>query len=186
MMRKILSLFFLALGLAAFAAPSAAAGDDTCKVPGYVLTQLQQTCLEVSVTSGSPDSISDVALLTKSSNTRVRAVAAYSLGESHDPQAIEYLLPLLRDPDHHVQRIAATAIGKIGDQSTTSCLIVLLNTSQETHVKAAAIMALGRTGGTGSLTAIEKHADSQSGWIRYSVVQARVRLASSQEDVAPR
>lgn len=184
MTSKPVKLLALAIGLVILFALPAAAGDNTRKIPGYVLTELQVTCLEVGVTSGNPKSISDVALLTKSPNERVRAMAAYTLGESRNSQAIEYLMPLLRDQDHHVQRIAATAMGKIGDKSTVPSLVLLLNTSQKVPVKVATIKALGQIGGDGSLTAIEKHADSQHGWVRHAVVEARERLGSSQKVIA--
>lgn len=183
---KHVTIIALALGLVVLVALPAAAGDRSGNIPGYVLLDLQRTCLELNVQTGELNTISEVALLVSSPNQRVRAKAAYALGESRNPEAVKHLVPLLKDQDHHVQRITATALGKIGDRGPAANLVALLNNTQQVSVKVAVIGALGHIGGDQSVAAVESCSTSQCGWLRHAVAEANERLASSQKVVAQR
>jgi HEAT repeat protein len=68
----------------------------------------------------------------------------YDYGESRDPAGVEVLLAALDHSDRHMRRIAARALGKIGDDSTVQPLIeVLLSPQEDPAVRAVAAWALG-------------------------------------------
>lgn len=68
----------------------------------------------------------------------------YACGESRDPASVQLLLAALDSEDRHTRRIAARALGKIGDDSSVMPLIeVLLSPQEDPAVRAVAAWALG-------------------------------------------
>lgn len=186
MIAKTVKILGLALAVSLLAGLPVLAGGHSADIPAYVMVQLQRTCVELNVPTGRLDGLDDVKPLLSSSNERIRAVAVYTLGESHDSRAVKPLLGMLNDSDHHVRRIAATALGKLGDRSAVEGLVVLLEGNQRVHVKAAALDALAQIGGERSLAVVARYTDSQSGWLRRSAVEAKQKLAGYQRDLAKR
>jgi hypothetical protein len=78
-------------------------------------------------------------LKSPTSATRWRAVLG--LGQSKDPAAAEYLVPVLKDEDIFVRMFAARTLGDLGNPNSVSALIDALEDS-EASVRAAAYAAL--------------------------------------------
>ena len=68
----------------------------------------------------------------------------YTYGESRDPGSVKILLAALDNKDRHIRRIAARALGKIGDDSSVMPLIkAMLSPQEDPAVRAVAAWALG-------------------------------------------
>lgn len=186
MKRNVIRLACLTFTLVLLIALPAWADSHSGKIPAYVLSQLQGTCQEMNIQAGQLQTVSDVAALLSSSNQRVRAAAAYSLGESRNLQAVQPLMGALNDPDRHVRRIAASALGKIRDPRSAGALIVLLQSSKEIPVKVAVVESLGKIGGKSSLMAVSGYTNAESGWLRRASIEAKDNLVRYQTSVAQR
>ncbi|MEO8140958.1 MAG: HEAT repeat domain-containing protein [Gemmatimonadota bacterium] len=86
-------------------------------------------------------------MLTARSAVR-RARAAYLLGLVRDPENVLIVMPLLRDPDADVRRVAARALGFIADPSAASGILDAVRTQQgriglPDWVAAEALLAMG-------------------------------------------
>ncbi|KMY67665.1 hypothetical protein AAU61_07115 [Desulfocarbo indianensis] len=69
----------------------------------------------------------------------------YEMGESRNPASVSFLLQNLASADPHVRRIAAHALGKIGDYKASEPLMKLaMDQSQPSMVRCCAIRSLGR------------------------------------------
>ncbi|MCK6627572.1 MAG: RecQ family ATP-dependent DNA helicase [Anaerolineae bacterium] len=67
-----------------------------------------------------------------------------ALGESGSPEAVPELVEALRHSDGNVRRLAASALGKIGDPQAVEPLLALLAAETKPQVRQYAIKALGR------------------------------------------
>jgi hypothetical protein len=67
-----------------------------------------------------------------------------ALGESGSPEAVPELVEALRHSDGNVRRLAASALGKIGDSQAVEPLLTLLAAEAKPQVRQYAIKALGR------------------------------------------
>lgn len=99
-----------------------------------------------------PDS---VRRWTESPVPAVRRRAALYLGRLRPDRAVDWLLPLLADPDSAVAATAAFAIGQAGDSATIPALASVLKGAGAETVRAEAAYALGKIGGTAAGHAIE-------------------------------
>ena len=77
-----------------------------------------------------------------------RAHAAYLLGLVRDPENVPTVMPLLGDPDADVRRVAARALGFIGDPSAASGILDAVRSQQgriglPAWVAAEALLAMG-------------------------------------------
>lgn len=69
----------------------------------------------------------------------------YNLGEQRAPEAVPFLIQKLHDLNPTVRRMAAKALGKIGDPRALNPLMAVLQDSNEKlSVRCAAAQALGR------------------------------------------
>jgi RecQ family ATP-dependent DNA helicase len=75
-----------------------------------------------------------------------RARQAVKLGEARSPAGTRALLTALQDTDGNVRRLAASALGKIGDQRAVPPLLVLLQRETHPQVRQYAIKTLGILG----------------------------------------
>jgi cyclophilin family peptidyl-prolyl cis-trans isomerase/HEAT repeat protein len=115
----------------------------------------------------------DLAALADSNDRDLRSRLAVALGRIGDPRSAPVLVRLLGDPDAAVREKAAFAIGLLGDRAgreAVDAIAAALDSSGDLVPPAAALDALGRTGGTGEV----------------ALVTARLRApdAGSREDAA--
>lgn len=68
------------------------------------------------------------------------------LGYTNPASAISELVDYLQYPDGNIRRLAASALGKIGDKRATMPLIKLLENEEKPQVRQYAVIALGRIG----------------------------------------
>ncbi len=95
--------------------------------------------------------------------SRVRSIAAHTLGEIGDAHAVEPLIAALNDDSYQVRSQAAHALARIGDARAVDPLIAALN-DVSSHVRSAAARALARIGDARAvdpLTAVLEDADSE-------------------------
>lgn len=76
--------------------------------------------------------------------TMVRTSAISALGILGTSSAIEYLVGILRDPDHHIRETATLALGKLGNRAPEDVLFATLD-DKEKAVRLAAAVVLGYT-----------------------------------------
>ncbi|NJN96592.1 MAG: RecQ family ATP-dependent DNA helicase [Anaerolineales bacterium] len=67
-----------------------------------------------------------------------------ALGESDNPESVPELIEALKHSDGNVRRLAASALGKIGDPRAVEPLLALLATETKPQVRQYAIKTLGR------------------------------------------
>ena len=81
--------------------------------------------------------------LRDDSSPRVRATAAWALGEIERPESARVLMDALRDADASVRRSAAHALGEIENTIAIPALTELLKSDRDADVRRAAAQALG-------------------------------------------
>src|SRR5439155_5837452 len=79
----------------------------------------------------------------------VRQVAVYSTGLYRDRAAVRDLVGLLKSPNPHLQRAAATALGRIGDRAAVGPLLDTASTAHDRMLEHALIYALLEIGAPG-------------------------------------
>lgn len=84
----------------------------------------------------------------------VRSTAASSVVYLPKDEAARALLPLLGDRAEFVRREAAFALGEVGDPSTTSALVRLMQRDKVFEVRTAATEALGKIGDPSAVDAL--------------------------------
>ena len=82
-------------------------------------------------------------------------------GEERCVEAVPDLIEALQDSNGNVRRLAASALGKIGDPRAAKPLLELL-TDEKPQVRQYAIQALGRIGAPEAIRALERIADDPS------------------------
>jgi hypothetical protein len=85
--------------------------------------------------------------LRRDSAPRVRAMAAWALGEIERPESTRPLIDALRDAEALVRVSAAHALGEIEDTSAIPALTDLLKSDRDANVRRAAALALGEIAG---------------------------------------
>jgi HEAT repeat protein len=109
-----------------------------------------------------------------------KCTAAYYLGENGDAGCVPALIEALSDPDSHVRRVAAQALGKLGDERAVEPLAELVRDgTQPTHVRCAAVSALGRLNGPKATPVLVRTAQEEQGWLRHSAELALARMEKS-------
>jgi ATP-dependent DNA helicase RecQ len=96
----------------------------------------------------------DLTQSRQSPADRVRRVV--QLGEARSPSGVSELIAALQDPDGNVRRLAASALGKIGDCRAVDPLMALLACETKPQVRQYAVKALGRIGDPRAQTLLEK------------------------------
>ena len=89
-----------------------------------------------------------------SSDSLVRARAAFALGSVQDPDAVPALRRLLSDPIPAVRADAAFALGQSADSTAGVALTVALRTEATPAVLVEVLDALGKTGGAADLDGV--------------------------------
>ena len=79
-------------------------------------------------------------------SSRDRTQLVYRLGERGCPSAVPELITALGDPNGNVRRLAASALGKIGDARAVRPLLALLAHEEKPQVRQYAVKALGEIG----------------------------------------
>ncbi len=108
----------------------------------------------------------------------------YALGETGSPEAVPELAAALSDSDGNIRRLAASALGKIGDRSGTQPLLDLLTREKLPQVRQYAVKALGKIGDSAALEALQKVAESQdeAEYTRTAASVAMRRMGASTKD----
>jgi len=90
----------------------------------------------------------------KSPIARVQRVV--QLGEARSPSGVPELIAALEDTDGNVRRLAASALGKIGDHRAVEPLMALLAREDKPQVRQYAVKALGQIGDPRAQSVLEK------------------------------
>jgi superfamily II DNA helicase RecQ len=109
---------------------------------------------------------------------RVQRVVA--LGEARSSEGVSELIAALADDDGNVRRLAASALGKIGDQQAVEPLMALLAREIRPQVRQYAVKALGAIGDGRARTLLEEIASSETeqDYTRESAQKALKRLTT--------
>lgn len=86
------------------------------------------------------------ARLLNDPDALVRAQAAVKLGESRDPEAVQFLVQALTDRHAQVRWDTVEALEKIGDRSASAKVIDVLIRDENPNVRRAAARCLGTLG----------------------------------------
>jgi ATP-dependent DNA helicase RecQ len=78
------------------------------------------------------------------------------LGEARSPSGVPELIAALEDTDGNVRRLAASALGKIGDGRAVESLMALLEREAKPQVRQYAVKALGKIGDPRARPVLEK------------------------------
>ncbi len=111
----------------------------------------------------SPRQLTSVADLLRASDVQIRRAAVRALISLDTGQVIEWLLPLLDDPDAEVRQGAVSALGLSGDARVTAALSKRLVHDPSPAVRTEAAYHLGELSGQDTRpllrTALEKETD---------------------------
>ena len=119
--------------------------------------------------------------LKQSATDRPRRV--FELGEAGSLSAVPELSAALKDPNGNVRRLAASALGKIGDARAVTPLLALLEQEQKPQVRQYAVKALGKIRDPRAQPMLQKIAASENE--RYYTRDA-ARAALRKSKPAPR
>jgi len=121
------------------------------------------TALAIGEIEPSPRQLTSVADLLRASDVQIRRAAVRALISLDAGQVIEWLLPLLDDPDAEVRQGAVSALGLSGDAHVTAALSKRLVHDPSPAVRAEAAYHLGELSGQDTRTllrtALEKETD---------------------------
>jgi len=107
----------------------------------------QSAALAIDEIEPSPRQLTPVNVLLRASDVQVRRAAVRALMSLDTEQVIEWLLPLLDDPDAEVRQGAVSALGLSGDARVTSALRKRLVHDSSPAVRAEAAYHLGELSG---------------------------------------
>jgi ATP-dependent DNA helicase RecQ len=85
-----------------------------------------------------------------------------SLGESGDRENVLELITALEDPNGNVRRLAASALGKLGDERAVQPLLDLLETEDKPQVRQYTVKALGKIGVAFAKATLHQIAEDES------------------------
>lgn len=105
-------------------------------------------------------------------------------GESRLPTAVPELLAALKHDDGNIRRLAASALGKIGDTRAVQPLLDLLAVESKPQVRQYAVKALGEIGSTMALPILTRIAqdENEKTYTRKSALEAIQRINSVMSD----
>lgn len=109
-----------------------------------------------------------VHALLSDPNGKVRAKAAYLLGETGDPSFVSPLCRATKDDNGNVRRLAASALGKIGNPQALDALCELLG-DEKPQVRQYAVKALGKIGDGKALAPLNAIKDDDVLYVRECV-----------------
>jgi len=105
-----------------------------------------------------PESNMNVAVLDKSSFIN----EIVDSGERQDPESVSNLIAILKHEDGNARRLAASALGKIGDPRAVQPLMDLLATETKPQVRQYAVKALGALRDPRPVDLLQKIADDEN------------------------
>ncbi|MGB8216430.1 MAG: HEAT repeat domain-containing protein [Candidatus Methanoperedens sp.] len=126
----------------------------------------------------------EVEILSNDINSSHRAHASYLLGECKNPAFVEILCKATKDPDGNVRRMAASALGKIGDTHAIDALIYLLYDNKP-QVRQYAIKALGDIGNERAIPELMKFKDDPIPYINKAIDTAIKKIKKFRADLCP-
>lgn len=178
----VLMLAVAIITVSGFGSPVLAQTDE---IPGYVRIHLEKVMAGtansgyvIGVEKLDFDSIMD---LLGHEDNRVASAAVYALGEIRNPEAVPALILALKSDRDHMRRIAAHALGKIGDRQAVSPLIDLLSDkNQPVAVQVSAIMSLGRIGDPEAELILTYMHCSPQNWLHKSANVALLKIDAGQ------
>lgn len=179
-MARSLTLLAVAAALLAWSAPAAAVS----KAQAITLQKVVTACQRASDggCAGETGSLDQSALpvLAASNHPGVRCAAIYALGEFRDAQAVDLLVASLGDENPHVRRIAARALGKIGNRrALTPLSLVLRDNREDLGVRCAAAEALGMLDDPAAAEALRLVSGEQSGRLQWTAGAALQNLTAA-------
>jgi hypothetical protein len=124
----------------------------------------------------------EVEILSNDINSSRRAHAIYLLGEKKDPAFVEILCKATKDPDGNVRRMAASALGKIGNMHAVDALICLLY-DDKPQVRQYAIKALGDIGNEKAIPELMKFKDDPIPYINTAIDTAINKIKKMETDL---
>ncbi len=119
----------------------------------------------------------------KESDPQARAFAAEALGQLQNDEAVEPLLPLLRDPSAEVRDAAIAALAATGSDLAREPLLAVLRGDNraivsDTRMRAAAARALGRLGSESAVPALLVDLRTGDRELRTAAAEALVQIRS--------
>lgn len=126
----------------------------------------------------------ETEILLNDINAGNRAHVAYLLGESKNPAFVEILCKATKDPDGNVRRMAASALGKIGDMHAIDALICLLY-DDKPQVRQYTIKALEDIGNEKAIPELMKFRDDPIPYIKKAIDIAIKKIKKLRADSSP-
>jgi ATP-dependent DNA helicase RecQ len=116
-----------------------------------------------------------------------RTRRVFQLGEAGSPSALPELIAALEDPNGNVRRLAASALGKIGDAHAVAPLLALLAQEEKPQVRQYAVKALGKIRDPRARPVLQEIAagENERDYTRKAARNALRRLKPVPRDIAP-
>ena len=116
-----------------------------------------------------------------------RTQRVFQLGEAGSPSALPELVAALEDSNGNVRRLAASALGKIGDARAVTPLLTLLAQEQKAQVRQYAVKALGKIGDPRARPMLRKIAagEDERDYTRKAARNALRRLKPAPREAQP-
>jgi hypothetical protein len=116
----------------------------------------------------------------KDADPKVRAEAAYALGDAHILEAQPKLLLAIDDEDASVRQAALDAVGLLGDSRATSRLLRAIE-DERPDVRFQAIISLGRVAPEEAKSAVLRLASDSEAQVRHIAIRVAEELLSAEE-----
>jgi ATP-dependent DNA helicase RecQ len=102
------------------------------------------------------------------------------LGETNNPDAVIHLIEALKHKDGNVRRLAASALGKIGDKQAVIPLMELLSQERKPQVRQYTVKALGKIGDIRAVSLLQAvaHDKEEKDYTRVSAKKSLQNLIS--------
>jgi ATP-dependent DNA helicase RecQ len=107
-----------------------------------------------------PDKPAIGASAKSSVNARIPHIV--QLGETRSVEGVSELVTALQDADGNIRRLAASALGKIGDRSAVDPLLALLPNEETPQIREFAVTVLGMIGDHRARAPLEKVANDKA------------------------
>ncbi len=176
-----LSLTLIFVALAFTLAPKSTMALER-EIPAYLQVRLQDAVKDAERDGNDTriekkHDLSSIMALLGHENHRVASSAAYILGEIRNSDAVPALVLALSSDRTHMRRIAAHALGKIGDPSAVQPLIeVLGDKTQSLAVQTSVIMALGKIGDPKAKGILSELNHSPRKWLQQTTRTALLKI----------